>query len=81
MFGFGAESTLPKPETASEMLERNGRFYSRAKELGCKLYPVCAVPFTRQDWQEHYHPFWEQFSSAKHLYDPGNILTPGPGIF
>ena len=81
VFGFGAESTLPKPETASEMLERNGRFYSRAKELGCKLYPVCAVPFTHQDWQEHFNPFWEQFSSAKRLYDPGNILTPGPGIF
>ena len=53
----------------------------RAKELGCKLYPVCAVPFTPQDWQEHYNPFWEQFSSAKRRYDPGNILTPGPGIF
>lgn len=81
VFGLGAESTLPKPENASQMLERNRRFYERARDLGCKLYPVCAVPLTQEDWRQHYDPFWEQFLVAKQHYDPNNIMTPSPGIF
>jgi hypothetical protein len=81
VFGLGAESSLTKPEKASELLVRNRRFYERARELGCKIYPVCAVPFTQKDWQDHYDPFWDQLLAAKQRYDPGNILTPGPGIF
>jgi cytokinin dehydrogenase len=81
VFGFGCPSTAPDAETAVQMLERNKRFYQRARALGCTLYPIGAMPFTRQDWQNHYHPFWEQFSKAKRRYDPNNIMTPGPGIF
>lgn len=81
VFGLGAESSLPKPENASQLLERNRRFYERARGLGCKIYPVCAIPFTSADWQDHYDPFWEQFSAAKRCYDPNNILAPGPEIF
>ncbi|MEP6894319.1 MAG: FAD-binding protein [Chloroflexota bacterium] len=80
-FGFGCPSTAPDAETAVQMLDRNKRFYERARALGCTLYPIGAMPFTAQDWQEHYHPFWEQFSNAKQRYDSGNVLAPGPGIF
>lgn len=81
VFGLGAESSLTIPENSNELLKRNRRFYERARGLGCKIYPVCAVPFTQQDWRDHYNPYWEQFAKAKKHDDPNNILTPGPGIF
>jgi len=81
IFGFGCPSRAPDLETAQQMVERNYRFYQRARELGCKLYTIGSLNLTPQEWQEHYHPYWEQFSKAKRRYDPDNILTPGPGIF
>lgn len=80
-FGFGCPSTAPDPDTAVQMLERNKRYYKRARGLGCTLYPIGAMPFTPQDWKEHYHPHWDSFSKAKQQYDPNRVLTPGPGIF
>jgi cytokinin dehydrogenase len=49
--------------------------------LGGKRYPIDSVPMTKQDWHEHFQPQWGQFSSAKQLFDPDNIMTPGQGIF
>lgn len=81
IFGFGCPSRAPDIEAAHRMVERNRRFYERARELGCKLYTIGSVKLTPQEWQEHYHPYWEQFAAAKRRYDPDKILTPGPGIF
>jgi FAD/FMN-containing dehydrogenase len=81
IFGFGCPSRASDIEMAHRMVERNRRFYERARELGCKLYPIGSVRLSHQEWQEQYHPYWEQFSAAKRRYDPDNILTPGPGIF
>jgi FAD/FMN-containing dehydrogenase len=80
-FGFGCPSTAPNAETAAQMLDRNKRFYKQARVLGCTLYPIGAMPFTQRDWQEHYHPYWEQLLNAKRRYDPNKVMTPGPGIF
>jgi FAD/FMN-containing dehydrogenase len=81
IFGFGCPSRAADSEMAARMVERNRRFYERARELGCKLYTIGSVKLTPQEWQEHYHPYWEQFSAAKRRFDPDNIMTPGPGIF
>jgi cytokinin dehydrogenase len=72
----------PEPGFVEEMLARNKRLYARTREHhGGKLYPIGSVPFTAQDWRTHYGDKWPAFRAAKRRYDPGNILTPGHGIF
>jgi FAD/FMN-containing dehydrogenase len=81
IFGLGCPSRAADDAMARRMLERNRRFYERSHELGCKLYTIGSVKLSQQEWQDHYHPYWEQFAAAKRRYDPDNIMTPGPGIF
>jgi FAD/FMN-containing dehydrogenase len=81
VYVFGCLLRAPDSRAANQTIERNRRFFERARELGCKHSTISAVQLTPQEWREHYHPFWEQFSNAKKYYDPSNILTPGPGIF
>ncbi|OJF15645.1 FAD-binding protein [Couchioplanes caeruleus] len=70
------------PQFAAEMLERNKRLYARAREkYGAVLYPIGSVPFTAQNWRDHYGSSWSAFHAAKRRYDPTGVLTPGPGIF
>ena len=78
---FHLMGTLPDQESARQMIIRYRKFFDRARELGGKLYPINSLPMTRQDWKEHFDPFWEKFVQAKHRFDPDNILTPGPEIF
>jgi cytokinin dehydrogenase len=73
--------TVPDPDAAIRMYERNRQFFERAREMGGKHYPIGAIPLTRQDWQLHFGPYWEAFASAKRRFDPDHILAPGPGIF
>jgi FAD/FMN-containing dehydrogenase len=81
IFGLGCPSRAANDAVAKGMLERNRRFYERARELGCKLYTIGSVRLSPQEWQEHFHPHWEKFAAAKRRYDPDMIMTPGPGIF
>ena len=80
-FVFGCLLRTPDTEAALKKVERNRQFYQRARELGCKHSAISSVQLTPQEWQEHFHPNWDQFLSAKQRYDPDNILTPGPGLF
>jgi len=73
--------TLADPAAAMETLERNRRFFERARQFGGTLIPAGAVPLSPQDWREHYGPVWESFEAAKRRFDPDKILSPGPGIF
>jgi FAD/FMN-containing dehydrogenase len=73
--------TVPDPEAAMRMYERNRRFFERARQLGGKHYPIGAIPLSPEDWQQHFDPYWEQFASAKRRFDPDRILAPGVGIF
>jgi len=73
--------TVPDPDAARRMYERNRDFFERARELGGKHYPIGAIPLTQQDWQRHFGPSWEAFAGAKSRFDPDNILAPGPCIF
>lgn len=78
---FNLMTTITKPETTQHMVDQNRQFFDRARELGGKHLPVSAMPLTKEDWREHFGSAWEQFSRAKHRFDPDNILSPGPGIF
>ncbi len=71
----------PTPERAAELIAANRELFERATVLGGKRYPFDSVPMTKHDWQKHYQPFWGAFVSAKHHFDPTEILTPGQGIF
>lgn len=80
-FLFNLLGTILDPTAAEKTVERNRRYFEKARDLGGKRYPMNAVPMNPEDWPEHYHPYWEQFVRAKRRFDPENILAPGPGIF
>jgi FAD/FMN-containing dehydrogenase len=71
----------PTPERAAGLVAANRTLFDRATELGGKRYPFDSVPMTKHDWQRHYQPAWGELVSAKQVYDPDGILTPGQGIF
>ncbi|MFC4494586.1 FAD-binding protein [Streptomyces ovatisporus] len=77
-----APSPAPDPAYVQEMLERNDRWFARARDrYGAVLYPIGSVRFSAQDWRNHFGAAWPAFSAAKKRYDPDALLTPGPGIF
>ncbi|MDQ3944863.1 MAG: FAD-binding protein [Actinomycetota bacterium] len=69
------------PGGAATMVEANRFLFERNRSLGGTLYPISAVPLDRADWEGHFGPEWRRLVEAKRRYDPGGILTPGPGIF
>lgn len=70
------------PTTAPGMLEQNRQIYDEVVAAGGERYVIGAIPrFTQQDWRRHFSPEWGRLTSAKHRYDPDNILAPGWGIF
>jgi FAD/FMN-containing dehydrogenase len=81
VFALLRNAVPPTPERAAGLVADNRALFERATALGGKRYPFDSVPMTKQDWQEHYQPAWGQLVSAKHIYDPDGILTPGQGIF
>ncbi len=71
----------PVPSEVQRLLAQNRDFYDRAKRLGGKHYPMCAIELTQRDWRDHFGRDWRDFQDAKRRYDPRNLLTPGQGIF
>jgi FAD/FMN-containing dehydrogenase len=80
-FLFDILHTAPDAAAASAMVAINRQRYERARALGSKHYTISAIPLSQQDWKRHFQPFWGKLESAKHQFDPDNVLTPGPGIF
>ena len=78
---FNLMTTATDAQAAEKMVAMNRRFFDRARQVGGKQLPVCAMPLSQQDWREHYGPAWGQFNAAKRRFDPDKILSPGPGIF
>lgn len=66
---------------AARMVRRNRRWHEIATEFGGVRYPIESVPFTADDWREHYGDRWSSLTELKQRFDPNSILTPGPGIF
>lgn len=73
----------PDPGAAfiEEKLARNRRIFENARAVGGKLYPISAVAMDKADWAAHYGPRYQELVPLKSRYDPGGIMTPGPGIF
>lgn len=71
----------PVPALVSAAIAHNAQLRDGVVAAGGKRYPIDSVPMTKQDWQEHFQPNWGQLVSAKHLFDPDNLLASGQGIF
>lgn len=78
---FNLMTTITDPGSTERMVAQNRHFFDRARQVGGKHLPVSAMTLSRQDWQEHFEPHWDRFTTAKRRFDPDNILSPGPGIF
>ncbi len=74
-------TATPDPAVVQQMIADNRSIYERNRDLGGTRYAIGAVPFTQQDWQRHFGAAWPAMVAAKQRYDPGNVLTPGQGIF
>ncbi|AKT38050.1 FAD-binding protein [Chondromyces crocatus] len=69
------------PENVAALIDQNRQFYEDARAIGGKRYPIDSVPMSRGDWEEQFRPLFSQFSLAKLLFDPLNVLAPGQKIF
>jgi FAD/FMN-containing dehydrogenase len=83
LFDVLSASALPITSRAyaRRMLDRNRRWFDRAREAGGTRYPIGALEFGRDDWAQHYGDERPRLRRIKRRYDPAGILTPGPGIF
>jgi hypothetical protein len=64
-----------------EVLEHNKKLYLEAKKEGSCRYPVDAIPFTPDDWENHYGEKWPTACFLKKKYDPNHLLSSGVNIF
>jgi len=72
----------PDPAFAQAMTDRNTRLFYQARALcGATRYVIGTMAFTQEDWQIQYGETWPELVRLKRHYDPGFILTHGPGIF
>ena len=71
----------PDPAVVQRMVSSNRELYERNRDLGGTRYAIGAVPFSQEDWQQHFGKSWSALVAAKRRYDPDNVLTPGQRIF
>jgi FAD/FMN-containing dehydrogenase len=72
----------PDPSFAQAMVARNDSLFYQARKLcGATRYPIGSIDSTQEDWRIQYGESWPVLVSLKRRYDPGLILTHGPGIF
>lgn len=81
LFSILRFSVPPIPEVVQGQIAQNRAIYEELRDLGGKRYPISAIPFTQDDWIDHFGDEWCDFVDAKDEYDPKNVLTPGQGIF
>jgi cytokinin dehydrogenase len=67
----------------SNMLATHRSLYERMRAIGGTRYGgFGAVPFSQADWVKHFGPeLWMRLAEAKKMFDPKQVLTPGPGVF
>jgi cytokinin dehydrogenase len=66
---------------ADRFIKANRAIYERVRAAGGTLYPVSALPMSRDDWRRHFGSAWARFRDAKQNFDPGRVLTPGYEVF
>jgi cytokinin dehydrogenase len=83
VFLFAILRTAPSDDdtTIARMLADNRRLFERNRDFGGTRYPVDAIAFSQEDWQQQFGSVWSRLVNAKRRYDPDNVLTPGQGIF
>jgi len=64
-----------------EVLEQNKMWHSQLVTQGGYRYPIDAIPFSSEDWRNHFGPRWDSFCDMKERYDPHHLLGSGFGIF
>ena len=69
------------PALAQRLVAANRAAYQRIRVAGGTLYPVSALPMSRDDWHTHFGPAFDRLSAAKQTFDPGSVLTPGYEVF
>jgi cytokinin dehydrogenase len=74
-------AATPGATDVATMIQKNENLFARHMELGGRFYPIGAVQLDRQDWRQHFDPYWDELVRAKRRFDPDSVLTPGPGIF
>jgi hypothetical protein len=71
----------PVPAIVQQRIAENSQLFAQAKAVGGKRYPISSIPFTQNDWVEHFGCEWFLFVLQKLRFDERNVLTPGQGIF
>ncbi|MCB9434654.1 MAG: FAD-binding protein [Ardenticatenaceae bacterium] len=81
-FTFALLKTVPPvPPLIDAALAHNAQLRDGVVAADGKRYAVDSVPMDKQDWHKHFQPQWGELVSAKQLFDPNTIMTPGQGIF
>ncbi|MFO0757889.1 MAG: FAD-binding protein [Byssovorax sp.] len=81
LFDVFRNALPPTPEHAAALVTDNRRAYERCRDLGGTLYPIGSTPMSPSDWEAHFGAGFAHLQRAKQRFDPGRILTPGPGVF
>ncbi|ONI81652.1 FAD linked oxidase [Actinosynnema sp. ALI-1.44] len=68
-------------EAANAMVKANRAIYERVRAAGGTLNPVSAFPMSTEEWRTHFGSRWDGLCTAKELYDPKHVLTPGYEVF
>jgi cytokinin dehydrogenase len=69
------------PNYAATQIPKARARFEAARAIGATVYPIGSTPMSKQDWARQYGPLFPFLQAAKAVFDPANILTPGPGIF
>jgi FAD/FMN-containing dehydrogenase len=80
-FNFVRVPTTADAANAQRLVDVNRQIYDRVKAAGGALYPVSAFPMSQADWRAHFGSAFGRLASAKHRYDPSDVMTPGYEVF
>ena len=81
-FALTVHRFAPAEKAAVEaMLSSNRALFERARELGAKRYATSAIPFTKDDWVDHFGSAYFSLLQRKQSFDPRAVLAPAYGIF
>jgi len=69
------------PTYASTQAPKARARFEAARAIGGTLYPIGSTPMSKADWAQQYGLLYPVLKVIKEIFDPANILTPGPGIF
>lgn len=71
----------PDPALVAALIDQNRILFERARDAGGKKYAIGSVPFSFEDWAEHFGAHFSAFAARKARFDPNGVLTPGQQVF